>query len=257
MKFLTFNIRTEAACDGVNRFHFRKGFIMDKLEAEMPDIIGFQEMKPEMHDYMVSHLLKIGYYTFGCGRNADYTGEHNPIAFRMDKYEMLALDVTWLSDTPLVPGSRFEQQSVCPRLVTHMILKPLESDKPFHVYNTHLDHKFDEAREKGAVRLMEKIKADNALYPFPVILCGDFNAYPDSLAMATVRNDEFGLTEFTEGIGTTWHAWGTVQEPQIDYIFAKGFEKTSDVVLWKDELNGVYLSDHYPVEVSMEREAQA
>jgi len=253
MRLLTFNIRTEATCDGVNRFHFRKGLIMDKLEAELPDIIGFQEVKPAMHSYMLQHLMRIGYFAAGCGRDADYGGEHNPIAYRMDKYEMLALDVTWLSETPLVPGSRYEKQSGCPRLVTHMMLRALDSDKPFHVYNTHLDHQFDEARESGAARLMEKIKADTALYPFPVVLCGDFNAFPDSKAISIVKTDGFGLTENTEGIGTTYHGWGKVNEPQIDYIFSKGFTQVGETKLWKDELNGIYLSDHYPVEVTLEQ----
>ena len=44
MKLLTYNIRNESACDGVNAFHNRRGYVIDQLENEKPDIIGFQEI---------------------------------------------------------------------------------------------------------------------------------------------------------------------------------------------------------------------
>ena len=68
------------------------------------------------------------------------------------------------------------------------------------------------------------------------------------------RSHPFGLTELTEGIGTTWHNWGRGSDPQIDYIFVKGFASREPARKWTDELNGVYLSDHYPISVEIERE---
>ena len=254
MKFVTFNIRTEAACDGVNRFFFRRGFILDKIEKEQPDVIGFQEMKHDMNAYMRPHLASLGYTLVGGGRGSDWQGEHNPVAFRTDAYELLALDTSWLSDTPFVPGSRYEKQSSCPRIITHLTLRPTGEGEPFHVYNTHLDHERAEARVRGAKRVMEKIASDADAWPFPVVLCGDFNAYPDAEETQVFRSHPFGLTELTRGIGTTWHNWGRGSDPQIDYIFVKGFVSREPARKWTDELNGVYLSDHYPISVEIERE---
>ena len=74
MKFVTYNLRCQAEVDGVNTFLNRKGLVMDKIEREQPDIIGFQEITPMMFDYLRSHLGRLGYTLEGCGRSADYTG---------------------------------------------------------------------------------------------------------------------------------------------------------------------------------------
>ena len=52
MKIATFNVRTDTPVDGENRWQFRKGLILDKLTAEQPDVIGFQETTPVMADFI-------------------------------------------------------------------------------------------------------------------------------------------------------------------------------------------------------------
>ena len=252
MKLLTYNIRNESACDGVNAFHNRRGYVIDQLETEKPDIIGFQEITQPMYPYFREHLH--GYTLIGCGRDADYRGECNPIAFLSGKYELIGMDVTWLSPTPYVPGSRFEKQSPYPRIINHAILRPIGEGKPFHMYNTHLDHEFDEARVLGAKRLLEKMKEDQKTHPFPLMITGDFNAHPDSEAIRLLREDAFGLIERTEGLGTTWHDYGRGNDPRIDYIFTRGMKAEGAAELWTQNLNGIYLSDHYPVAVELTRE---
>lgn len=254
MKFVTFNIRCDTERDGVNRFLYRKGLILDRIDSEKPDIIGFQEMTHPMNAYMREKLAYLGYTLVGGGRAADYRGEHNPIAFRTDRYELLGLETSWLSDTPFVPGSRYEIQSDCPRILTHALLRPAEEGDPFHVYNTHLDHRSSPARMQGAARVLSEIVRNDEMRHHPVILCGDMNAVPDADEITVFRAHPFGLREVTGGIGTTWHDWGRGNYPQIDYIFVKGFKPSGDVVLWKEDLNGIYLSDHYPVCIDLELE---
>ena len=103
---------------------------------------------------------------------------------------------------------------------------------------------------------MEKMSADLKEKPLPLILCGDFNAYPDSEEARLIMDHPLGLNELTKGIGTTWHNWGRGNDPQIDYIFVKGFAMNGDVAKWDDNLNGIYLSDHYPlaVDINMDQE---
>lgn len=251
MRVVTYNLRCDVAVDGVNRFSSRRGLVIDKIETEKPEIIGFQEVTPAMNTYLRKHLA--GYTLVGCGRSMDYQGEHNPIAFDSEKYELIALDVTWLSPQPYEPGSRFETQSDCPRIITHAILRPVGEGEPFHVYNTHLDHMSSLARVLGAKQLLQKIGTDRETHPFPFVITGDFNAYPDAEEIVLLKNAPIGLDDFTENAGVTFHNWGKIAEGQIDYIFGHGFAATAKAVKWTDEWNGVFLSDHYPVEISLIR----
>lgn len=248
MRIVTYNLRCDVKGDGVNSFSNRKGFVIDKIETESPDIIGFQEVTPMMNAYLHE---KLGAYTLvGCGRGMDYQDEHNPVAFRKDRYELIALDVTWLSETPYEPGTRFQTQSICPRIITHVILRPIGKGEPFHVYNTHLDHESSEARQKGAARLIQKIEEDQKTHPFPLLITGDFNALPDSREIMMISDAHDDLTK---DIGVTFHNYGRLTDGQIDYIFTTGFEPDSKPVKWTDELNGVFLSDHYPIEITVQR----
>ena len=97
MKIVTFNLRCDNNHDGENRWQFRKGIVLDRLEAEAADVVGFQEVKPEMADFLRRHLN--GYLCVGCGRSAEFAGENNMIAFRQDRYELMRLvKLTWDPD---------------------------------------------------------------------------------------------------------------------------------------------------------------
>ena len=248
MRIVTYNLRCDVKNDGVNSFTNRKGLVLDKIDTEMPDVIGFQEVTPPMNAFL--HRKLSGYTLVGCGRGKDYQDEYNPVAFRSDKYELIGLDVSWLSETPYVPGSRFRDQSICPRIITHALLRPIGEGEPFHVYNTHLDHVSSEARQLGAKRLIEKTEEDQKTHPFPLLITGDFNATPDAREIKMLKNKFY---DFTDDIGLTFHNFGRTDGGQIDYIFAKGFEKEEEPIKWTDEWNGVFLSDHYPIVCQVKR----
>lgn len=244
MKIVTFNLRTDVRVDGENRFAFRKGIILDKLHEEAPDVVGFQEMAPAMADFL-SRYLERTYTLVGCGRKADFSCESCKIAFRRDKYELMFLETFWLSDTPYVPGSRFEVASEYPRVCTHIILRPLDGGTPFHVYNTHLDHISDEARTLGAQVIVRHMADDLERWDYPAALTGDMNAHPDSNAVRTFLTDEeVRLENQTPDFPASYHGYGTANEPQIDYIFTTGFNATQPPVAWGMTRYGKYLSDH-------------
>lgn len=252
MKIATFNIRCDNSRDGLNDFVNRKGLIVDRLNEKALDVIGFQEVRPYQKDYLRRNMPD---FTFvGCGTGVGYQGERNLVGFRSDRYELIALDFTWLSDTPYVPGSRFEIQSSCPRVITHIILRPIGEGEPFHFYNTHLDHRSSDARVKGATQLLNKIKADQRTHPFPVIVTGDFNAEPDKPEIRMIVEDEFGFTDQTDGVDTTYHGYGTADGPRIDFIFTRGFIADGKAQRWMEHWENLYYSDHYAVEVELHRE---
>lgn len=243
MKIVTFNLRTDTSHDGENRWQFRKGLVLDRISAEMPDVIGFQETTVQMSDFLKKYLPE--YHFVGCGRNSDYTGENNMIGYRRDRFELMFLETFWLSETPDVPGSRYANQSDCPRVCTHAILRPLSGGSMFHAYNTHLDHVSDEARVLGATAIMRHIREDLQKQPLPVTLTGDMNAYPDSGAIQTfLTDDTVHLTNQTPDFPSSYHGYGTVTAPQIDYIFTEGFTAAAEPEAWGMTEYGKYLSDH-------------
>ncbi len=250
MRIVTFNLRVEAAEDGINRFFLRQGMIIDKIRRELPEVLGFQECGDAMGAALRRGLGDL-YDMAGCGREADCHGESNMVAFRRDALELLHLDTFWLSPTPRIPGSRFDKQSACPRICTCAALRCVGDGKIFRVYNTHLDHISDIARQLGAAAVMARILADYREWPLPLLLTGDFNATPESMpVLVFTEHEQLPLRDLTEGVGSSFHNFGRISEEEqtrIDFIMANGV-LSGPARRWEDYDSGMYLSDHYPLE---------
>ncbi|NLE12737.1 MAG: endonuclease/exonuclease/phosphatase family protein [Clostridiales bacterium] len=247
LKVVSYNLRCNVRGDGINMFDIRKGLILDKIESEKPDVIGFQEETPPMRRFLESHLN--GYTLVGRSRSEDRGGEYVDIAFRNETISIDALDYFWLSPTPYVPGSRYEVQSSCPRITTAATLFHKPTGKTFRMYNTHLDHVGAPARELGLGQIIDRIIADSEREPFPFFLTGDFNDTPDSSPLMMLRKGgRLPLTELSESAEVTYHGWGKTAA-KIDYVFADNETGKAPCTccIWDDCVNGVYLSDHYPV----------
>jgi len=251
MKVVTFNIRGDFGVDGRNDFCHRKPLILRKLALEQPDIVGFQEVLPHVADWMRQALPE--YDVVGCGREKDLTGEQMTVIFRRDSFQLIAMRTFWLSPTPNVPGSRYAEQSRCPRTATELILRQSASGKVLRVVNAHLDHEGTLARQLGVSQLLHDLDAPEFFPDAPLILMGDFNAAPDSAELALLRQHPAWISAAPD-MGVTFHDFMRKPTgPQIDYIFLKGAVKAKRAALWTDAQDGVYLSDHYPVcaEVSL------
>lgn len=250
MKFVTFNIRCDFNQDGDNCFCYRAPLIKKKIEEEQPDIICFQEVLPHIAAWLKNELD--GYYVIGCGRSAELRDEQMAVAYRKDKLNLMQMDTFWLSPTPYVPASRYEQQSDCPRICTEAVFEILDERKVFRLANIHLDHIGAEARELGLVQVMEKMEHPHFFSDVPVIITGDFNAEPDSEEMQ-VMNKYPEYVNLTENIGVTYHGYGAKDEEcSIDFVFAKHIKSYEKPEKWEDKEGNVWLSDHYPVCVKIE-----
>lgn len=239
MKIVTFNIRCDYNQDGENSFAARKELILRCIRRERPDIIGFQETLPHVVRWLRENL---GDYTVaGCGREAELDGEHMLLACRRDSLQLLGLSTFWLSPTPEQPGSRYADQSICPRCCCEALLREEETNRVFRIFVTHLDHETAYAREEG-LRLILKQMGEAT----PTILLGDFNACPDAPELAPLRAHT-ALRDVTADSGPTFHNYGQAAE-KIDYILATPEFLPESTKVWADCENGVFLSDHYPVE---------
>ena len=246
MKLATYNIRYDCGQDGINNFSCRKSFILETIAREKPDVIGFQEVLPHVALWLKENLKD--YYVVGCPRETDLTGEQVCIAFRPDKFNLMKMDTFWLSPTPYVPGSRYPEQSICPRTCTEVVLQELSGGKIFRMLNTHLDHEGSLARVLCAKQILEAM--DNAqFFPnVPTVLVGDMNAEPDSPEMELIASR---MENLTKGIGITYHGFMGPTQCCIDYIFLSGAISGSDVRKWTDSRDGVFLSDHFPVSAEL------
>lgn len=245
MKVVTFNIRGDFGIDGDNNFYYRKPLILKKLAEEKPDIVGFQEVMPHVAQWLRDNLTD--YYVIGCGRGEKLDDEQETVIFRKDRFNLIEMRTFWLSETPYVPASRYQEQSDCPRVSTEAVLMENTTGKVIRVLNTHLDHIGVGARKLGLRQILNHLKNVSLFPDAPVILMGDFNAWPDGEELTVF--DEFpGYTNAAEGIGITYHGYHRTYQPEpIDYIYIKGGLKCERKEKWTDITNGVYLSDHYPV----------
>jgi endonuclease/exonuclease/phosphatase family metal-dependent hydrolase len=92
-------------------------------------------------------------------------------------------------------------------------------------------------------------------WDYPAAVMGDMNAYPHSAAICAFLSDEkVPLVNQTPHFPSSYHGFGTVEAPQIDYIFTRGFKATEMPVAWDKKIDGKFLSDHNPLCVFVEAE---
>lgn len=252
---VTFNLRTTVPDDKINNFIHRVGGILEKIAAEKPDVIAFQEMTDKSERFLSAHLKD--YTVFFNKRCADLSGEGLGIAVKRERLSLIGLDGFWLSPTPRIPGSRFEVQSPYPRVCQCALLQCRESGKVFRIYNVHLDHISHAARIEGIRCLLNYARQRHNELKTPFFMLGDFNAEPESETIQFCDNQtEILVRDLARegGFDKTYHGFGLDAPLYIDYIYAD--EKTAaaphTVGRWDDEKDGVYLSDHYPLFVRIE-----
>lgn len=126
--------------------------------------------------------------------------------------------------------------------------------------NTHFDHVGVEARTKGALLIIEKIK--EIVGDRPAVLTGDFNvsdqwdAYKTITTNEFVMKDAFKTAESREGVDYTFHNFGQIPADsceKIDYIFITPQIKVKDAFIpQEDRETDRFLSDHNPHVATLE-----
>lgn len=252
ISLLTLNLRYHNTSDGENSFENRIDIIRDCISREMPDLIGFQELKNGMLGTMERIMPE---YTFiGVGRDSDLGGERTSIAYRTKYFNLLSHETFWLSNTPDKPGSRFPGQGVLPRICTWAMLEYLPERLCLVHYNTHLDHQSAEIRKLEVDLILNQMAAIKSKHDVPVLLSGDFNMTPqEPLYRDILLSGEFPLVDVTSSIDSTFHGFGKVTRKKIDYIFTdeRTARRVTGVKKVSEERDGVYLSDHDGIRIDL------
>lgn len=243
---LSFNIRYANPDDGVDVWANRNDWVAALIDTSGADIIGLQEV---LHSQLEDILNRTGRFAWeGAGRDdGAQQGEYSPILFDSERFERLEGGTRWLSSYPDSIGSR-GWDAALPRVATWVLLRDRESGHQLRVWNTHFDHRGEEARLESA-RLIADWMRDGD------VALGDFNALPGSapwLALTASGLVDAGAAADQDTVGTfrTFDPTSDVSN-RIDYVFlAPGHELLSYAVL-DPVVGGRYPSDHLPVRASV------
>ena len=249
----SYNIRNMKGDKGtVNDWDDRKGDLVDQILRLDMDVFGMQEVFPEQLDYIRSRMPEWEFV--GDFRNADrVSGEASPVGYRKSRFEPLGKGTFWLSETPDVPGSK-SWHTACTRVCSYLILKDRTNGAKFCFANTHTDHRSAEAREKGMLLILERMKefGEGA----PIVFVGDHNCtYASAPATAVRRHlkDARNISAAKDpGPVNTFHRWGALKDNpdyRIDYIYVSDGVEVVDFVTHDERRPGkdLLFSDHYPI----------
>ena len=246
MKVLSFNARCPwKDYDGINDFIHRAGFIYDKVRAEKPDVIAFQEIRNDSRELLIKMFPE--YEFFGTFREENYSVEGLYTAIKKSDYVYMGCEFFWLSPTPYKIASKFPEQSGCSRICVMTTVRNLKTNEVFRFLNIHLDHIPGPAQINGLKCVFEFMDEYDKKNKLPTILMGDFNVRPDSETYRFAKAKE-GYFDATSAIDVTFHGFGK-EAVKYDYIFLSDDLKArvGEVTTWTDCHEGIYLSDHYPV----------
>lgn len=235
----------------------RKDICLKIIKDKKPDIISLQEVLKVQADDFRKHFSSYQLFGFeGPEMDAHETGYHgiakNPILFSKERYELLTAGTYWLSQTPLVAGSK-SWDTARARHANWVRLKEKKTGKELRVVNLHLDHVSNEAKIEQAKMVVE----ESAQYQqdYIQILTGDFNSKYDSKVLDAIRTGEWKESYETlygeKEAGFTTHEFeGTayVKGPskgRIDFIWYRGKIKPVAAAIIKDAIGGKYPSDHF------------
>jgi endonuclease/exonuclease/phosphatase family metal-dependent hydrolase len=239
-KLLSFNVRLDLESDGENRWLNRKARVIDFLNKQKCEIIGFQEVTPKIYEEIKEGLPEYGHV----GTFRYYLDEATPIFYMKKHVNLIESDTFWLSDTPN-EISKYEN-SFFYRIATYAVFET-QSDLLIYV-NTHLDYHSDDLSFKQLNVLLKKIEGIRKRYhDARVVIGGDFNQVPGT------RTIDLAGTKYRptyEQEGATYHGFGSCQPGlMLDYFFIIGIERHKFRIIEEKH----YLSDHHPIELTIKK----
>ena len=240
----------------------RRELIRDELRRLQPDVVGLQEvMRMES-----PHLCQAEELNELCGGGFEVAyGRASPWSTGL-----------WMGNAVLSRHPITETQTFAlpnhgvdrGRSLTLARLQTPAGSLPFFV--THLSWRYHEGyvRLQQAQEVARLVKAHAPILGLPPVLCGDFNAEPDSDEIRFLRGLHVAGGQSTyfadahawkgEGAGHTWDVRNPFTEPEglnrrIDYIFVRGPDHggrgrvQSAGLCFDQPVAGVFPSDHFGV----------
>lgn len=252
LKVLCCNVRVDVPDDSIsgNGWNDRKDLCAEVMRSHSADVICLQECQNAHHADL--RLALPEYDIFGLRNTAIALSPSNAIFFNRSRLELLSAGGFWLSETPHVAGS-VSWDSARPRFANYVDLREISSGREVRVWNTHLDHIGQVARENQARLVVEAAAAFGD--EVPQLLTADFNSDASNPAIGIVKSggwqDTYGSVHGPDDPGYTYHAFKGTAHVQstplgkIDFIFSRGPIEALSAEIIRDDSNGRYPSDHY------------
>ncbi len=214
----------------------------------MPDLIGAQEVTMTWKNYLTEAMSEYG--IVGEPREAIIDPEHTAILYKKERFELLETKTFALSESGEFGSLGWGEEY--PRICTYAILKDKESGDRLAFFNSHLALR-DEARCENLKLIFEHIKK----FDLPTLLTGDFNtsetSAPYKLCIDTIFDDTKYIAKDSDS-GYTYHNYddekytGRLKDSPIDYCMcSKGDFEVESYKIVRDKMDGLPVSDHYPV----------
>ena len=259
LRVMTYNLRY-ASQTPPNAWPSRRPIMKNLIASVAPDVIGTQEgLYAQLKD-IASDLP--AYEWIGLGRDGGSRGEFMAVFYKRARFEPMAFDHFWLSDTPEVIGSATWGHSNR-RMVTWVRLRERATGREFLFWNTHLDHEVEAARQKAAALIRDRLAAaDRAI---PLILVGDFNCAAGSSRAFEILTGDAGLSDawtmaasrVNEGLNT-FNGFQPARKEgvRIDWVLLRGKAGVSRAEIVTYSENGQNPSDHFPVVVDLKLQGE-
>lgn len=250
VKVMTYNVQVAWNQPG-HTWDLRRPMMQRLLEREAPDIIGTQEgLYAQVRDLAAALP---GHDWIGVGRDGGSEGEFMAIFYRRERFEPVAFDHFWLSDTPELIGSATWGNRYR-RMVTWVRLRERATGRELAVWNTHFDHEVETARVKSARLIRTRLAGTDPAVP--LLLLGDFNCPAGNSAAFTELTTGAGLTDTwtmarkrAQADLNTFHGHQAPRREgqRIDWILARGATAVAETAIVDYAEEGRAPSDHFPV----------
>ena len=261
LRVMSFNIRYDNPRDSGDAWPNRKDWVAALVRFHGADVVGVQEALAHMLTDLDARLP--GFARVGVGRADGGTkGEFSAILYRTDRLALLDSGTFWLSPTPEVAGSKGWDAAI-ERVATWARFRDRATGCTHLQLNTHFDHIGEQARQESA-RLIRRRLATIA-GGGPVVMTGDLNAVPSSVAYRTLTRDTItgAIAPLNDGFLTSrgghygptssWTAFRAIEPGRrIDYILVSSPVAVLTHGILPDSWDGRFPSDHLPVLATLE-----
>ena len=242
---MSFNLRYPAR-DG-HPVSKRLPIAAELIRAAHPHIIGTQEGELDQLEALID-MLPEQYIWLGEGHYGGNSGEFTAVIVDSARFDVDAVDISWLSERPETVASESWGVSHA-RTLTTVDVRDLLTGRRLRLLNTHLDHKSERARLESGRIMAETI----AEVDCPCVVTGDFNVATGS-PVYDFFCTEIGLTDTAAEVPSadigTFHRYRGPKagEPRIDWILTTAGLATVSTRINTFDVGGRYPSDHFPVE---------
>ncbi|MFA9563588.1 MAG: endonuclease/exonuclease/phosphatase family protein [Acidimicrobiales bacterium] len=247
LRIATFNARNSLGSEWDHLWWRRRPVLLDAIRRLDADVIGLQEAH-EWQTRWLARKLGPGWSHVGVGRTrGGWLGEQVPLFWRRSRVTVRDSTTRWFGDHPTRPGTVLPGASF-PRITTAVQARTVEGDRPFRVFNTHLDEHLAVNRCTATAQLRDWAAESTD----PAVIVGDFNATLDTDELAILLEAGF-RSALSPGTGRTAHEYtGQVEGNAIDHVLVDGRWRVDHALIDVRRPGGRLPSDHWPVVADLE-----